>query len=1086
MRGLHRRPELRRRARRGAARTPGSSRRSRTSSTSGVTAVELLPVFQFDRARRARRAGQLLGLPAGVVLRAARGVRQPARRARRAVDEFRDLVKALHRAGLEVILDVVYNHTAEVGADGPTFCFRGLANDDYYMLDDGRRATSTTAARGNTLNANGPIVRRLILDSLRYWVAGDARRRLPVRPRGRPVARRGRASRWPIRRRIWDIETDPVLAGHEAHRRGVGRRRPVPGRQLRRRPLGASGTGASATTSASFVKSDSRDRAGAVAQRFLGSPDIYGAQASRAPGEHQLRDLPRRLHAQRPRLVRREAQRGQRRGEPRRQRPEPAAGTAASRARPTTRRSSALRAPPGPQLPGLRPARRSACRCCSWATRSGGRRRATTTPTATTTRSAGSTGPASSGTPTSSRFTQRPHRGSAGGSPTVLDLPDDAGLLDMPPATPSLEWSGVRVGAAGPRATDSHSVALTLRGRPGRAPPHLQRLLGAARLRAAASRDLDGDGWRRIVDTSLDAPDDIASRTTRRAGAGRASYRAEPRSVVVPGAPGAATRRGTRTEDEVSGAERKRMEDAGHPEKGWSEASPWYRVGAVPRRSGPGARSARTTAPAATPGTRSRTTTPGRAPTAGTRTGWPASPTSSTGCPSSLALWNGKDPILKERMFGLTNQEGNHGEDVKEYWWYLDALPSSAWLRWRYHYPQAAFPYDDLVARTPGRSKLEPGVRAARHRRLRRRPLLDRRGPLREGDADRHPDADHRRATAGPEAATLHVLPTLWFRNEWAWDPDGGKPTPDAPAPTARDRARAHRELGDYALEVGPAPDGSAADAPVLRERDERSRGSTASPSTTPYPKDGINDHVVGGAATVNPDGTGTKAAAWYRLTVAGRARRPSSGSGSVAAGSRRGDAGAARAARAGVRGDDARSARPRPTSSTRTSPARRRAPTRSRCIMRQAFAGHALEQAVLRLRRRALARRRPGSAAAAARARRRGRNAAGGTSTRPTSCRCPTPGSTRGSRPGTSPSTPSPSPTSTRPSPSTSCWSCAGSGSSTPTARCPPTSGRSTTSTRRSTPRPRYVVWEIDGRRDTDVPRADLPQAAASTSRGG
>ena len=64
----------------------------------------------------------------------------------------------------------------------------------------------------------------------------------------------------------------------------------------------------------------------------------------------------------------------------------------------------------------------------------------------------------------------------------------------------------------------------------------------------------------------------------------------------------------------------------------------------------------------------------------------------------ALALWNGKDPILKERMFGLTNPEGNHGEDVKEYWWYLDALPSSAWLRWRYHYPQAAFPYDDLVA----------------------------------------------------------------------------------------------------------------------------------------------------------------------------------------------------------------------------------------------------------------------------------------------------------------------------------------------------------------------------------------------------
>jgi hypothetical protein len=73
-----------------------------------------------------------------------------------------------------------------------------------------------------------------------------------------------------------------------------------------------------------------------------------------------------------------------------------------------------------------------------------------------------------------------------------------------------------------------------------------------------------------------------------------------------------------------------------------------------------------------------------------------------------LALWNGRDPILKERMFGLTQGEGNHGEDVKEYWWYLDALPSSAWLRWRYHYPQAAYPYDQLVAENARRSKLEP------------------------------------------------------------------------------------------------------------------------------------------------------------------------------------------------------------------------------------------------------------------------------------------------------------------------------------------------------------------------------------------
>ena len=98
-----------------------------------------------------------------------------------------------------------------------------------------------------------------------------------------------------------------------------------------------------------------------------------------------------------------------------------------------------------------------------------------------------------------------------------------------------------------------------------------------------------------------------------------------------------------------------------------------------------------------------------------------------------LALWNGRDPILKERIFGLTGNQGNHGEDAKEYWWYLDALPSHAWNRWRYHYPQGEFPYGDLVAENGAPRQARPRVRAARHRRVRRRPLLDRRGRLRQG-----------------------------------------------------------------------------------------------------------------------------------------------------------------------------------------------------------------------------------------------------------------------------------------------------------------------------------------------------------------
>ena len=124
----------------------------------------------------------------------------------------------------------------------------------------------------------------------------------------------------------------------------------------------------------------------------------------------------------------------------------------------------------------------------------------------------------------------------------------------------------------------------------------------------------------------------------------------------------------------------------------------------------------------------------------------------------SLALWNGRDPILKERAFGLTGPQGNHGEDVKEYWWYLDAIPSHAWNRWRYHYPQGAFPYQDLIDTNAAPEPVRARVRAARHRRVRRRPVLDHRGALRQGrpgrPADGHPG--HQRRAGGrnhPRAA---------------------------------------------------------------------------------------------------------------------------------------------------------------------------------------------------------------------------------------------------------------------------------------------------------------------------------------------
>ena len=140
----------------------------------------------------------------------------------------------------------------------------------------------------------------------------------------------------------------------------------------------------------------------------------------------------------------------------------------------------------------------------------------------------------------------------------------------------------------------------------------------------------------------------------------------------------------------------------------------------------------------------------------------------------ALALWNGRDPILKERMFGLTGPQGNHGEDAKEYWWYLDGLPSHALLKWRYHYPQSAYPYDELVHH--GRGMADPELE-----------LLDT-GAFAD---DRYWSVEVTYAKAspteilariavenhGPEEATLDVLPTLWFRNTWSWgDDDTARP----------------------------------------------------------------------------------------------------------------------------------------------------------------------------------------------------------------------------------------------------------------------------------------------------------------------
>ena len=230
----------------------------------------------------------------------------------------------------------------------------------------------------------------------------------------------------------------------------------------------------------------------------------------------------------------------------------------------------------------------------------------------------------------------------------------------------------------------------------------------------------------------------------------------------------------------------------------------------------------------------------------------------------SLALWNGRDPILKERAFGLTGPQGNHGEDVKEYWWYLDAIPSHAWNRWRYHYPQEAFPYQDLIDTNARRNRYEPEYE-----------LLDT-GAF---DADRYwitevhyakggPDdilMSIQVTNAGPEADSIHVLPTAWFRNTWAWYADAPKPGLSAAGEASV--AIEHPVVGAMELIGAASPDGSLPEL-LFCDNETNTARLYGSHPVTPYPKDGINDHVIHGAPAVNPERAGTKCAFWYRLTV--------------------------------------------------------------------------------------------------------------------------------------------------------------------------------------------------------------------------
>ena len=234
----------------------------------------------------------------------------------------------------------------------------------------------------------------------------------------------------------------------------------------------------------------------------------------------------------------------------------------------------------------------------------------------------------------------------------------------------------------------------------------------------------------------------------------------------------------------------------------------------------------------------------------------------------ALALWNGQDPIIKERLFGLTNSEGNHGEDVKEYYYYLSSTPTHSYMKYLYKYPQNAYPYVDLININKQRNRREPEYE-----------LIDT-GVF---DQDRYFDVfvEYAKATPtdvlieisifnrGPDEGVIHVLPSLWFRNTWSWWPDQPKPfLSDISGVNGTSAiAASHGSLGDYVLHC---------ESPLrllFTENETNNQRLFGSANPTPYVKDGVNEFVVADQLhAVNPNNVGTKAAAHYVMRVGAKA----------------------------------------------------------------------------------------------------------------------------------------------------------------------------------------------------------------------
>src|SRR5215467_11050272 len=236
----------------------------------------------------------------------------------------------------------------------------------------------------------------------------------------------------------------------------------------------------------------------------------------------------------------------------------------------------------------------------------------------------------------------------------------------------------------------------------------------------------------------------------------------------------------------------------------------------------------------------------------------------------ALALWNGKDPILKERLFGLTNKEGNHGEDVKEYYFYLDSTPTHSYMKYLYKYPQRAFPYDDLVATNRRRGRGEGEYELIDTGIFEDNRYFDVFVEYAKGS----PEDILIQVTIfnrGSEQALLHVLPTLWFRNTWSWIEGAKRPVLRlAKGVSDASVVASLHEFGDKFLYCeGQVP-------LLFTENETNNRRLYGTPNRTNHVKDGINNYVVHQQLeAVNPAGTGTKVSPHYQLTIpAGESRR--------------------------------------------------------------------------------------------------------------------------------------------------------------------------------------------------------------------